>query len=88
MIKGHTLYQLSIEALRYALGRNNHLEPSGTFTNLREVIPQIEDETFRLATAKQCLDETLDSIQSLSDTNKREAYNFLQWLNCFIRDNQ
>jgi hypothetical protein len=44
-MKSITLSQLSIQALRYAQGRDNHLAPFGAISNIKECLLEMDDET-------------------------------------------
>ena len=91
-ITAKTLYQMCIASLRYGMSRNNHLEPSGSFENIKEVLRCLgQDSDMAKATARQLLEEIeselvwrdYEKTHNLEDINK-----FIEWLNLFLENNR
>lgn len=90
------LYRLLIGELRYAYSRNNHLQPSCAYDEVKKFLPEMlaADHEIALTTAKQlceeCISDQLSAnfLDGLDDEfgNRKEAIEFIEWLLAFIRD--
>lgn len=90
------VYQLLITSTRYAMTRFNHLEPSSTFEDIKELLPQLyeKDDIMGMGTAKQLCEEIISELNNNyyegfdDEFNNRESYlDIILWLLDFIVDN-
>lgn len=89
-------YQLLVQSVRYACSRNNHLEPDGTFENLKMVLPIYyeQDNEGAIATTKQICEEVISDLVIIfskgddDEYKNRENYlSIISWLLDFINKN-
>ena len=90
-------YTLLIQSARYACSRNNNLEPSCTFEELKSVLPMyyITDDEWAMRTAKQLCEEIICELNYKFYDGDDDPYgnrahylDMILWLLDFIVDNE
>jgi len=90
-------YQLLIKEVRYACSRNNHLEPSSTFEELKSILPMYydQDSEWGMKTAKQICEEVINELvisfpdgEDNTYKNREHYLDMILWLLDFIVDNE
>lgn len=81
------LYQLLVAAVRYATMRNNHLEPSHTFSQVRKYLARMlqSNSASAVHTAHQIADEVINRFCNLFP-KQEDLYNHYELYKNFIVD--
>lgn len=91
------LYRLLVSELRYAYTWNNWRQPSGSYDDVRRLLPHFleADADFALSTAKQLCEECISEYLALhffdglddENGNRALAVDFIEWLLKFVHEN-
>lgn len=93
-IHSKVLYQMGISALRYAIRRNNHLEPCATIENLKDTLTAMGNQNqWARALAEQSIDEVdweskwvaPNNSSYIQENNEHALAEFIEWCKNFLK---